>query len=498
MLMIPILDTAPEPGELVRFEVPAPVLAAATAAAQVSPSPPSFVQENHVRRLLVNRAAEKRQSPWVAVMFDIPGRLDPTAMAAALTVWARRHPTLLTWFSLDDGAGAAGSGDAAADGSTDAPGDDRILRHAVDPLAVSIEPVELGAYDSPTEIRDWLLELFDTSTDPLNWPPFAVASVVRDEASTVYYGVDHCHSDGLSALLVFPELRALYEAEVAGTVAALPETGSYVDYCALERERAAELSIDTPEVGRWLNFFLAGPPPTFPLPLGTEPGETYPKLSLTMDLLDGAASDAYAKACKANGAGFSAGVLAALGIAGYELGGHASYRGLSVVHTRDARQWMLSQGWFINLVPVEFPVADLPLRELLAGAQEGFAQARELAPVSPLRVAELIPGVSLQQGAGTVLPMVSYVDLRHSPGSKDWADANCHGLAGPGTSTDVPIWINRLWDRLYVKVTYPDTPAARANVPRFLAHLQGVLLSIASTGAYVPQAAAAEHRVAGG
>jgi hypothetical protein len=323
-----------------------------------------------------------------------------------------------------------------------------------------------------------------------------VASVVREEASTVYYAVDHCHSDGLSALLVFAELRALYEAEVAGTVAELPETGSYVDFCALERERSAQLAIDSPEVTRWLDFFLAGPIPTFPLPLGSEPGETYPKLSLTVDLLDATETDAFANVCKSHGSGFSAGVLAALGITGYELGGHTSYRGLSVVHTRDARQWMLSQGWFINLVPVEFPIADLPLGELLAGAQEGFAQARELAPVSPMRVAELIPGVSLQQGAGTVLPMVSYVDLRRAPGSKDWADANCHGLAGPGTSTDVPIWINRLWDRTYVKVTYPDTPAARTHVPQFLEHLKNVLLGIAQTGEHTFQVGAG--LVAGG
>jgi len=167
MLMIPILDTAPDPGELIRFEVPAPILAAATAAAPLSPVPPSYVQENHVRRLLVNRAAEKRQSPWVAIMFDVPGRLDTTAMAAALTQWARRHPTLLTWFQLDEQADAPAVGSADDSPNDSADGSGQLRRYAVDPAAVSIEPVSLGGYDSPAEIRDWLLELFQTGTDPL-------------------------------------------------------------------------------------------------------------------------------------------------------------------------------------------------------------------------------------------------------------------------------------------------------------------------------------------
>jgi hypothetical protein len=94
--------------------------------------------------------------------------------------------------------------------------------------------------------------------------------------------------------------------------------------------------------------------------------------------------------------------------------------------------------------------------------------------------------------------MVSYVDLRRAPGSKDWADANCHGLAGPGTSTDVPIWVNRLWDRTYVKVTYPDTPAARTHVPQFLDHLGNVMRGIARDAAYAYAHQAGEQSVAGG
>ncbi|WP_329065111.1 condensation domain-containing protein [Streptomyces sp. NBC_01429] len=493
MLMTPIDEYAPDGGELVRFSLTSDTPEGAT-----HPAPPSYVQENHIRRLLTNQAAGVAQSAWVGVVFDVPGRLDTAAMAAALKVWTRRHPTLLTWFSVEEdgtNGGTEGGTEGTGNGAT------RIQRHALAAETVAITPESLGPHDSPAAIRARLVDLFDSGTNPLSWPPLVTGAVLREDSSTVYYAVDHCHSDGLSSLLVFSELRALYEAEVTGVAAELPETGSYVDFCALERERSAAIGADSPEVRRWLEFLAGGPATSFPLPLGTEPGRTYPKISLSMDLLDAAETDAFAKACKALGGGQSAGFLAALGVSGYELAGHASYRGLSVVHTRDERRWMRAQGWFINLVPVEFAVGEpggeqggepggepgsaaRGFGDILSAAQLAFIEAQKMSGVSPLRVMELIPGVSVQPGAGAVLPMVSFIDLRHAPGSQDWTAAKCDGLAGPGTSTDVPIWINRLWDRTYVKVTYPDTAEARRNVPLFLEHLRAVLREIARTGEY--------------
>ncbi|MGP4003074.1 condensation domain-containing protein [Streptomyces sp. 8N706] len=480
MLMTPIHAYAPEPGELVEFRISDRAREAA-ATAPVHPAPPSYVQENHIRRRLANQAAGRKQSPWLGIVFDVP-ELDTGAMAAALEKWIRRHPTFLTWFSVDEGT---------------TPQESTLRRHALPADVLALEPVPLGGTASSTAIREHVHQQFDTGTDPMHWPPFVAGAVLRDSdagsgPSTVWFGVDHAHSDGFSVLLVFSELRALYEAELAGTEAKLPAAGSYVDYCALERERAARIDAGSPEVGRWLEFFLDGPPPRFPLDLGTEPGGTYQSVPVEMDLLNAPEAEAFAQACKAQGAGFSAGLLTALAICGYELGGHPSYRGLSVVHTRDEPRWQQTQGWFINLVPVEFPVADdgrgfgafRGFGDIAPGAHHAFEEARGLAGVSPLRVAELIPGLPVQSDAAQVLPMVSYMDLRHAPGSMDWSAANCNALVGPGSSGDVPIWVNRLWDRTYLKTRYPDTDAARANVPRFLEHLRHVLREIARTGEY--------------
>ncbi len=480
MLMTPITEYAPAPGELTEFLIPEAALRAAAAAPE-HPAPPSYVQENHLWRRLANRAAGREQSPWLGVVFDLPGRLDTRAMAAALAAWVRRHPTLLTWFAAD-------------------PATRSIRRHAVPPEVLAVEPVARGRHTSQA-LRERMRERFDAGTDPLAWPPFVAGAVVHDgpEArSTVHLAIDHSHTDGYSVLLVFHELRALYEAELSGTPAKLPETGSYVDYCTLDRERAALLDADAPEVARWRSFFLAGPPRAFPLDLGTEPGRTYPSVPVEMDLFDAAEAEAFAQACKEHGTGFIGGLHAALGLAGHELGGHAAYRGLTVVHTRNERRWLRAQGWFINLAPVEFTVAgdgegdgegpagdSAAVFSRVAGrAHAAFAEAQGLAGVSPLRVAELTPGMTVQADDSAVLPMVSYMDFRHVPGSKDWAEADCNALVGPGRSADVPLWINRLWDRVYLKTRYPDTPTARTTVPRFLAHLRTTLREIARTGDY--------------
>ncbi|MFF7726932.1 condensation domain-containing protein [Streptomyces sp. NPDC008001] len=477
MRMTPIADYVLAPGELVEFRIPSPVLRKA-AAAPVHPAPPSHLQENHIRRLLANRAADRPHSAWIALAFDLPGRLDAQAMAAALAAWVRRHPTLLTWF---------------------APDGDRLRRHAVPAEVVAVESVPCGTYASGEALRDRMHASFDAGTDPLEWPPFVAGAVLRGGdadapgrkgqkgqeggSSTVWLAVDHSHSDGYSMLMVFGELRALYEAELTGTPADLPEAGSYVDYCALERERAALIGPDAPAVRRWVEFFSEGPPPAFPLDLGTEPGGAHPGVSLEMDVLDAAGSDAFARACKAQGAGFLAGVLAALAVTGRDLGGPDHYRGLTVLHTRDEHRWQRTHGWFINLAPVRFAAAGR-FAGVVAGAQQALREAREPAGVSPVRVMELVAGVAgaVQADATAVLPMVSYVDCRHAPGARDWAGARCTGLAGPGLSPDVPVWVNRLWDCTYLKSRYPDTPVARENVPRFMAHFAEVMRTVARTG----------------
>ncbi|MEV4342766.1 condensation domain-containing protein [Streptomyces sp. NPDC049590] len=487
-------EYVPQAGELVEFRVPEEAVEKARRA-PVHPVPPSPVQENHLLRYLANLRAGRPQSPWVGLAFDLPGRIDTAAMAAAWKKWALRHETVLTWFSAEPDNPApdrgtpggtrdevAAAGPAAPDGVRTA-----LIRHKVAAEDVDIQPVPRGEFASPDAVREHLREQFGSGTSPMAWPPFTAGAVLGENSSTVYFAIDHAHSDAYSVLLVFDELRTLYRAEVEGTEAVLPEAGSYVEAGALERERAATLQADSPGVRSWVEFLLSGPLPSFPLGLGVPAGETRPSLSFELDLLTADEADAFAKVCRPHGAGFSAGLLAALGVLHRELGGREVYRGLSVVHTRNEPRWLTAQGWFINLVPVAFPLTGeedgrpLPLPGLLAAAGAGFRGACKLARVSPLRVAELA-GLPLQSDDSAVLPIVSYIDGRHAQGSRDWAAANCNGLYDSSPSSEVMMWVNRCWDRTYLKVTCPDTPEARVNVPRFLDRLQQVVRWIARGG----------------
>ncbi|MGP2442726.1 condensation domain-containing protein [Streptomyces sp. JW3] len=476
--MTSLTSYLPRPGELVEFRVPE----SATARAKQAPShsaPLSLVQENHLHRRLVNTRAGRTQSPWLGVCFDLPGRLDLNAMSRALRKWVLRHDTLLTYFSGGDCQDTRGPGVTAdLDGSV-------LVRRSVAAEDMEVEPIPRGNITSGTALRDLLAELFRTQTDPMTWPSFTAAAVLREDSSTFYYAVDHAHTDGYSITLVFAELRALYEAELIGVEAKLAPAGSYLEASIVDRRRAAELMLDGPEVRRWADFFLSGPMPSFPLELGVPEGANPPSAALEMDLLTPEQSDAFAKVCRSHGAGFTAGLMAALGIVHHELGGRDSYRGLTVVHTRNEPRWQYTQGWFINLVPVTFPVARdgkaLPLPALLAGVGASFTDACELTLISPLRVAQLT-GFPLQSDAARVLPVFSYIDARYITGSREWQAARCNALVGPSPSTEVLMWINRVWDRTYLLVSYPDTHEARANVPLLYSRFQQVVRSIAASG----------------
>ncbi|MFB7629445.1 condensation domain-containing protein [Streptomyces sp. NPDC056149] len=463
MKMMEIQDYTPQPGELVEFKIAGPARSA-TAAGSAHPAPPSQLQENHIRRNLANQAAGRPQSHWIGVAFDMPGKLDTAALVKALTRWVRRHPTLLTWFTLDD---------------------DRLHRHAVPPETVTLEPVNSGSYDSSTALRDALMTRLASGTDAMRWPSFVAGAVLRGEgqASTVWLGIEHSHSDGYSVALVFSELRALYEAEAAGTEVCLPATGSYVDYCVLDRERAALVTADAPGVRRWVDFYRAGSAPEFPLDLGMEPGVFYPGVTIEMDVFDTEQAHAFAQECKRHGAGFTAGLHAAMGITGDDLSGRSDYRGLSVVHTRTERRWQYTQGWFVNLVPIECSAAD-GFGKAAIGTQQALTAVADLTGITPMKVMELAPDLAttIQSETAAAYPTVSYIDCRHIPGSHDWAAANCTGLEGPRSSRQVLLWVNRLWDRTYLKAHYPNTPVARQNVPRVLTHLRRVLRTVAQTG----------------
>ncbi|KAB2350373.1 condensation domain-containing protein [Actinomadura rudentiformis] len=457
-------DFTPRPGRLVEWTAGADA-AAMVAAASLDPSPPSYSQKFHIGWHQANMAGGVRPSSWLTAVFDLPGRLDATAMAAALESWVRRHPTLLTWFQLDDG---------------------RPQRYAIRPADFSLRPAVLGTFDAGADIRDRLQEQFDSRIDPLTWPPFVVAGIERADSATMLFAVDHTHTDGYSLIQIFREVRDLYEAELAGTSAGLPEVGSYVDYCASEVARASEISSDSSAVGTWLKFAQAcgGTPPGFPLDLGLPPGGRAPGVSYTMELFDAAEADAFNAACLRAGARFSGGLLATLGIANQRLAGEDDYRGLMTLHTRTEPRWLVAQGWFTNLVPVQFPVAGhRRFGDLLPKAQLAILRAAKLNDIPFHWIAQILAEkMNLLSDPRSVVPMTSYIDLRRAPASKDFEAARFQVIAGHSEFDEVFIWINRDWHRTTFTAVHPDTTVARQNVHRYAELVRSVLREVAHNG----------------
>ncbi|WP_416876191.1 condensation domain-containing protein [Kitasatospora sp. SC0581] len=450
MLVFSIRDYPAEPGELVEFRA-----SASPADGLDHPVGASDVQTTHIRRHLAERS---EGHGWLATFFDLPGRLDAPALARAWQAWLRRHDALRTWFTAD--------------------GPD-LRRRLLPPHAVTVRPVGLGVRDTGEAVRAWMRERFAEAISPVGWPGFVAGAVVRPEKSTVFFAVDHAHTDGCSLARVFSEIRALYAAETGGAPARLPETGSHLDYCLAEAGRNATLDPDHPAATRWLDFLDRGLPAGFGLPLGTDPGRRYPSVFETIDLFDPAQADAFAGACRRQGTGFAAGSIAALAVAEHALTGVPRYRRLMVAHTRGERRWHAAQGWFVNLVPVDFQVLPgRPLAATAAATHRALGHAQAMAEVSPARVLELHPGVAPALGT-TAPPVLSYVDLRHTPGSRQWTAARFGVLGSGAPVSGVSIWLWRLWQGLRLTVSYPDNPIARDSVHRYLQQLRLVLRSTA-------------------
>ncbi|MFJ8334630.1 condensation domain-containing protein [Streptomyces sp. NPDC094437] len=461
MLMVPLPEFVPTAGELVEFQVPEEVLAAAALAPE-HPAPAGELQETHLRTRAEGARAGAPPETWLGLAFDLPGRLDTAALTSALTTWLRRHSTLLTWF---------------------APAGDGFRRHAVDPETVTFTPVSLSDHASPEEIRAHLSARFARDTDPTVWPPLVVSAVLRETGSTVHLAIDHAHTDGLSILRSFGELRAYYTAAVTGTPARLPETGSYVDFCHLDRERSDRLDADSPAVARWRTFLDCAPYPAA-FDLGIKPGTTYPAAAVTVDLLDAAESTAFGRLCTAHGVDFAAGVQAAFALCGRTLGGPETYRALTLVHTRDERRWLHAHGWFVNTVPVEFPATGGTFAEVLTAAKAGLLRAQEANGVTLPGVTRCDPSLApLLQEATQSLPLASFLDFRSLPGVRDWSDHNVTALIAMGRTRVPRFWVNRLPDRTYVRAAHPDTPEARDAVLRFAALVRDLMTNALRTTA---------------
>ncbi|MEU6352461.1 hypothetical protein ABZ896_24575 [Streptomyces sp. NPDC047072] len=415
------------------------------------PRPASYAQETHLEYTRASAGAAPLVPSWLGIAFDLPPGLDPRAFATALAAWTNRHENLRSRLVP--------------------PG---MRRETLPPDTVTVHGEERVTDLNGPQLAAGIEELFDREAQPLGWPGFVCVTVDRAAATTVYLGADHSLMDGYSVFLVPHEIRTLY---LGGPE--LPTAASHLDFAAAERCTVDLLTADDPSLSTWRKFVAAtgGELPEFPTPvkhLGASPPA---QPSGHRHLLDAAATGAFDRACRSAGGDAFAGLLACLARTGYEATGEPQFDTMAPFHTRTA-PYRSSLGWYVGMAPISFPLHDpRSFACTLRSAVSGLDGVREMARVPVGRVTELL-GVPLRDPF-----MVSYMDLRRTPGADEWVANRTVSLRGRSNDPDeVYFWFLRTHEGLTVSWRHPATEAGHTAVGRYVERARQLLEEVADAG----------------
>ncbi|MCF3964619.1 condensation domain-containing protein [Streptomyces fuscigenes] len=458
------------PGQVREWTLHPPALSAAQRAERDA-VPPSYNQESHVLTMARLQERGVRTADWGGVAFEMPGEFDLEAFGRALADWIGRHETLRSGFR-------------------DAGGE--LHRFTLAREVVGVDSTLLGDFRDSGVLNRFLRDRLDAATHTLHWPSYVVETVQRRDSTTVLLAFDHTQTDGYTLFGLVHEIHEIYRAARDGRPPVLPDTGSHVDYSHEQRTAAALVGREHPAVLRWERFIAdsGGRPPGFPLPLGTSGEELLPQKSLFEWLLDPAGTDALTRACRSERTALPAGILAANALAAQRLGAPGPYRTVMPFHTRTRSEWTSSVGWFVEGGPVEIGLpddCDFPTAVRLA--QRSAREARQVARVPFFRVCELL-GVDFKKSTPDPFSLLSYMDVRDTPGARDWAAWNARALLRLSDSGKACLWVVCTPEGLYMFGRYPDTRTAGATMSRYVRCVRDVLREAAGREALVGAGAA--------
>ena len=233
--------------------------------------------------------------------------------------------------------------------------------------------------------------------DPLQWDCFRFGLIQRADHFTFYVSVDHLHTDGMSVGVVFT--GDPYDVRRPGRTAerpsALPDPGSYDDYCVRQHQYTAASDLRVPAGTR----MDPSSPKTTAEPFRISRCHLVihrcpvPANIVTVPA-DGRATDSTDSNPPASQAGarFSGGVFACAALAEHELTGAETYYGITPYDTRSTPAEFMTVGWFTGLIPVTVPVTATSFGDTARAAQASFDSGKDLANVPFERVLELAPG----------------------------------------------------------------------------------------------------------
>ncbi|MFE6872705.1 condensation domain-containing protein [Kitasatospora sp. NPDC057692] len=471
MRQVPLEAADIEPGYVVQWRVrPSDPLRAGLREEEGRESA-SFNQDKHHALIDETRDTGEPLASWLAVTFEIGGQLDRAALESAILLLVRRHHVLRCEFQRILGD----------------------LSYAVHrPEDVELEAVEMGGFDTPGEVRAFLADSFQKDIDTMAWPPYTMGAVVRDGGSTtVYFAFDHIVSDGMSMPNVVRDVQLAYAAHCRGEEPDLPEAGDYMDFAREQRRGYLSIAADDERLAYWRAFIARndGVFPRFPLDLGVEPGRLYPTVNETATLLDDLRAEAMDTRCREAGGKPFMGLLAAVAVALREEGGPDVYRALMPLSERGRGAWRHSLGWFVNTLPIEFPVGrELDFEQLIAGVRDGFTAMMGSIEVPFVRAWELL---APEHFTGRCWPypvnFVSYIDMRKCPGAEHHGRWRPTAYVWASRVNGTTSWFQRDSDGLHINSIYADTPQAHRTMDRLHRRLRETLSGMAERR---PEAAA--------
>ncbi|POX39531.1 hypothetical protein C3486_17950 [Streptomyces sp. Ru73] len=466
MLQVPIEDVEIAPGHVFEWSVETARMRAAA-----DPSQPrdatTYNQAKHFAVAHETRDDDDAVSAYVAGTFEISGPVDRAALEAALLYFVRRHEVLRCTFQQL-------SGDLSCD--------------ALAPEDIELKCVDAGPAGSADEVRDYLHRFF-RRVDTLSWPLIIMGAVVRDESTTVFFACDHLVTDGLSTPIAVNDIATAYAAYARGEEPDLPEAGSYLDFSREQRRINESLDAEDRRLDHWKEFIARGDCffPPFPLDLGVEPGRLYPTVNVTETLLQAGETDELAARCEAAGGRLFMGVLAAVGVSLRKEGGPDVYRGLMPVNERGRGPLAHTMGWFINTMPIEFPVSeDQGFADVMAGVRGAFAEMQRHADVPFVKAWHLLaPGdyTALRYWPYAV-NFFSYLDFRKSPGAEHHVARNAQKHLWVSRSNGICFWFHRNEAGLHMNAIYVDTPQARETAAGLGGTLARTLTNMRTAGTF--------------
>ena len=450
------------PGVVVSWH-PTPASRERARQAPISSVPVSYMQGQHLRGYYERTSSGLDYSRLIISACDIPGQCDIRAMSRALNAYLRRHDTYRSWFEHTD------AGD--------------LVRHIIgDPVDIEFAPTDHGEM-TVKELHDHVV----ATPDPLQWGCFTFGIVQSEDHFTFYACIDHVHGDASLIGITMLESHAMYATLAAGgEPPALPDAGSYHDFCVQERQYTSGLTADSPQVRAWIDFAENnnGSLPEFPLPLGN-PFEPTASGIFTETLMDAEQTARFESACTAAGARFIGGLFACLALVEHKLTGALTYFGLTPRDTRRTSENFMTQGWFTGMIPITVPIAAASFGDAAWAAQDSFDSSMDMAKVPYYRVLELAPWLNaprpnfpvtnfLHGGAAPLNAVLNAADSNYAKNIGIYSDGRY--------SYQLTIYVFRYEEGTAMAVMLPDNRIAQKSVARYVAAMKSVCTRVADGG----------------